>query len=121
MWVIYNPNRRGKRASDCVIRAIAKALGISWDAAFWLLAATAYDEGDMPSINSTWGVLLEKHGFRRALPDRRMSVREFCAEHPSGIYVLATGTHVVTEIDGCWYDAWNSGDETVAYYFEEDD
>jgi len=121
MWVAYNPNRRERYTNDCVIRAITKALDVSWGAAYWMLALTGFEEGDMPSISSTWGLFLENHGFRRALLKKRCTVREFCAEHPSGLYVLATGSHVVTVIDGAYYDSWDSGGEPVAYYFEEDD
>lgn len=121
MWGPYNPNPRDRQASDCVIRAITKALDVSWGAAYWMLALKGFEEGDMPSINSTWGAFLEEHGFKRALLDRPCTVREFCEVHQSGIYVLATGSHVVTTIDGCWFDSWNSANEPVAYFFEEDD
>ena len=49
------------------------------------------------------------------------SVKQFCEEHPHGKYLLATGTHVVTCIDGDYYDTWNSGDEIPIYYFTKEE
>lgn len=46
------------------------------------------------------------------------TVEDFCIDHPKGTYVLGTGTHVVTVIDSCYYDSWDSGREIIIYYFE---
>ena len=45
------------------------------------------------------------------------TIADFASEHPQGKYILATGTHVVCVIDGNYYDTWESGDETVAYFW----
>jgi hypothetical protein len=78
----------------------------------------------MPSANVVWGEYLIKNGFdlndiyRPIL--RRYTVRQFCRDHPKGLYVLGIGDHVVTVIDGDWYDIWDSGDEIVQYYFRRE-
>ena len=79
------------------------------------------DFNSMPSANAVWGAVLRQHGFYRdslphVCPDC-YTVAEFCADHPRGIYVLGTDGHVVTAIDGDWYDVWDSGDEIVTYYW----
>lgn len=75
--------------------------------------------GDMPSSNSVWGAVLRQNGFyRQSIPDTCpdcFSVKDFCKENPKGTFVLGTGTHVVTAIDGNYYDVWDSGDEIIAY------
>jgi hypothetical protein len=48
-----------------------------------------------------------------------MTVREFTLDHPHGIYVVGTGTHVIAVIDGDYYDIFDSGDEIVAFYWKE--
>ena len=45
-------------------------------------------------------------------------VCDFCDDHLSGRYLLAIGTHVVTVIDGDYYDTWDSGQEIPIYYFK---
>ena len=78
----------------------------------------------MPSANVVWGEYLVDRGMTlRELSHpflARYTVREFCRDHPKGIYVLGLGTHVVTAIDGDYYDIWDSGDETVQYYFRRE-
>ena len=85
------------------------------------LAATGHELSDMPSANAVWGAYLRRRGFvRSALPDYDgYTVRQFAAEHPCGSYILALSGHVVSVVDGEYYDAWDSGNETPIYVWEE--
>ena len=119
MYKYYNPNPVGSnRVGDCAVRAISKALGISWEDAFAKLAANAYRMGDMPSSNNVIASVLRSSGFyRENLPDcpNCMTVSDFAYYNPVGTYVVGTGTHVVTIINGDYFDTWQSGDEPVLY------
>lgn len=121
MFVIYNPNPNNKRVGDCVIRAISKALGISWEDAYIELCIQGYIVGDLPSSNHTWDVFLKAKGFTRdIIPNdcpQCYTIEDFCREHPQGIYVLGTGSHAVAIIDGDYYDTWDSGNETPIYFY----
>lgn len=121
MWRYFNPNPCGKSTSDCAIRAVAKATGQDWGAAYIKLCAIGYDQCDLPNADYVWGAYLRDLGFRRrSLPDSDCySVRDFAADHPCGTYVLATGTHAVTVVDGDYYDAWDSGDAIPIYYWRK--
>ena len=44
----------------------------------------------------------------------------YAASDKKGIFVLGTGSHAVTVIDGNYFDAWDSGKETPVYYFEKE-
>lgn len=117
MWKKYNPNPTGRSVGDCVVRALSKALNVDWEQAYWMLSETGMQMGDMPSSNSVWQALLRKQGFKRKnlpnyCPDC-YSFGDFARDNPRGIYVLGTGTHTATVIDGILYDNWNSSDETV--------
>lgn len=124
MLVIYNPNPKGSYTGDCVVRAISKALDTNWHNAYLELVVEGYMLSDMPSANSVWGALLREHGFiRRVIPNSCpdcYTVRDFCDDHQTGMYVLGTGTHVVTVVDGDYYDTWDSGAEVPLYYYEKE-
>ena len=126
MWIQYNPNPAGRMVGDCAVRAISKALNMGWEAAYIALTLNGLQMADMPSSNGVWGSLLRQHGFyRQNLPDTCpvcYTVEDFCEDNPKGLFVVGTGNHVVTIIDSCYFDSWDSGKEIVEFvwYKKED-
>lgn len=124
MYRYYNPNKLHK-TEDCTVRALSKALGIDWRTAFMWLSNNALRHWDMMHKNYVWGDLLEQNGFKKAqLPNscpRCYTVAEFARDNPDGVFVLGTGSHVVTVIDGDWFDMWDSGNEVpiIVYWRRE--
>lgn len=125
MFLELNLNPMARRVGDCAVRAVALALAMDWESAFWLLADAGCAMCDMPSSDAVWSALLRQHGFRRAaIPDSCpdcYTAEDFCREHPEGVYVLAFGGHVATVIDGCLYDTWDSSGLSPQYYFYRED
>ena len=123
MFKYYNPNPMNKRVGDCVIRAISKALDLDWNDTYTALCLQGYVMSDLPSSNQIWGAFLRKQGFiRQVVPNECpdcYTVEDFCKDHPTGIYVLGTGSHAVAVVDGFYYDAWESGKEQPIYYYEK--
>lgn len=122
-WVYFNPNPvRGQRVGDCAVRAICKALDLDWETAFIGLMVQACALSDMPSANYVWGSYLAKQGFHRKLVEQSeryiYTVNDFCADHPTGTYILCIDGYVVTVQDGKYYDTWDSGNEVPVYYWE---
>ena len=121
-YIFYNPNPDGNLVGDCVIRAISRATGQTWDKTFAGVTEVAYEMKDMPSSNYVWAAYLKRKGFmKKVIPDTCpdcYTVRQFAEEHPRGSYVLGTGTHAIAVVDGNYYDSWNSGDEVPIYYFQ---
>lgn len=121
-WIKYDPNPvRSDGVGDCAIRAIAKALGISWEKAYTLLTTNGFLMGDVPSSDVVWGSVLRQHGFKRyVVPDTCpdcYTVKQFAKDYPSGTYVVKSPEHVATIIDGNLYDSWPSGNKSVLYYW----
>lgn len=114
MWEYFNPNPVAVRVGDCAVRAIAKALAISWEESYLKLVAMGLQMGDMPSSNNVWGAVLRMAGFRRFAIDGG-TVSDFCKEHRNGVYVLTLDRHVVTAVDGVIYDTWDSTLEEPVY------
>lgn len=124
MFIEYNANPHKKRVGDCVIRAIAKATGMSWDKTYTEITMQGFKMYDMPSSNAVWGDYLLENGYSvHSIPNtcpHCYSVKQFCEDFPEGTFIVATGTHVLCVIDGDYYDTWDSGDEIPIYYFRKE-
>ena len=125
MWIEYNPNPVGNYVEDCVQRAISAALDLSWDDASDIVHKFAKDMGLPEHNDAVWGAVLRKNGFyRKVVPNSCpdcYTVKDFCIDHPRGVYVLKVSNHVVTVIDGDVYDSWNSLMELPQYYWYRGD
>ena len=123
-YVYFNPNPAGKRVGDCVIRAISKLTGLSWQDTYLNISMTGYRLFDMPSSNNVWASYLRDLGYRRfTISDNCTdcySVCDFCFDYPQGRFLLATGSHVVTVIDGNYFDAWDSGNEIPIFFWTKE-
>lgn len=123
-WEYYQPNPSARNVGDCAVRAVAKALDISWETAYALISMNGFAMNDMGSSNSVWGAVLRRNGFYRHIipntcPDC-YTVGDFADEHPDGVYVVGTGNHVVTVEDGVVYDTWDSTNEVPLYYWSRE-
>ena len=120
-FVSYNPNPTGAKVGDCVVHALSKALGQKWEETYIDLCVEGCLKCDLPSANAVWGAYLRRKGFEREIipntcPDC-YTVEDFCADHPNGTYILALDGHVVSVVDGQYYDTWQSGREVPIYYW----
>lgn len=124
MFVLYNPNPLGRMTDDCVIRVVAKVLDMPWENAFMKLCLKGLMLCDLPNNNAVWGAYLHDKGFvREAIPNTCpdcYTVENFCQDHPTGTYVLGTGTHAVAVIDGNIFDAYYSGDLVPLYAYRKE-
>lgn len=123
-WRQFNNNPVSRNVGDCSVRAVSVALGVDWETAFALITRNAFQMGDMPSSNAVIGSVLRQHGFRRSIipnscPDC-YTVEQFAEDHPRGVYVLGTGSHVVTVKDGEIWDSWDSSKEIPIYFWRND-
>lgn len=127
-FINYNANPVNNRVGDCVIRAISKATGNTWEEIYTKIALQGFLMSDMPSANRVWMAYLKKIGFKKYLiPDTCpdcYTVQDFCIDHPVGIYVLwvdgQQNGHVVCAVDGNYYDTWDSGYEFPIFYWRKE-
>lgn len=119
MWKRFNNNPTGRAVGDCAVRAVSAALGVDWETAYVMLAVNGFAMGDLQNSNSVIGSVLRQHGFYRfnlseACPDC-YTFGDFARDNPRGVFVVGTGTHVATIIDGNLMDVWDSSGEPVAF------
>lgn len=121
MWEKFQNNPVGRSVGDCAVRAVSKALGVSWQTAYAMIAVNGFAMGDMPSSNSVWGAALRQNGFQRKAIENECpdcyTAEDFVKDHPEGIFVLGFGNHVATVVDGVLYDSWDSSNEIPQYYW----
>lgn len=125
MFVFFNPNPSNLRVGDCVIRAICKATNVEWEKAYIDIACEGLKYYDMPSSNYVWGMYLKNHGFTQhfvpTICPSCTTVRNFTVNHPNGTFVLGCQNHVVTAVDGDFYDSWDSSEEIVLFYWQKEE
>ena len=119
MFKIFNENSCGLWVGDCVVRAVSILTDQNWDDTYMDLALQGFRMCNMPSANVVWGQYLIDKGYEM-YSIKPTTVKEFCKSHPNGKYLLATGSHVIAIIDGDYYDAWDSGNELIIYYFTKE-
>lgn len=123
MYINVNPNPLHKTVGDCTVRALSIAEGIDWSEAYMDLCTEGFRSADMPSSNEVVERLLREKGYKKDIIKTSCydcyTVRDFTIDHPEGIYILATGNHVVAVIDGNYIDSWDSGDKIPIFYFEK--
>lgn len=124
MYQFYNPNPMSPYRGDCAVRALCKALDVDWHTAYFAICIEGAFPCDMPNSDSVWGSYLRSKGFERFIipntcPDC-YTIADFAADHPTGTFVLGTGTHAVTVQDGVIYDTFDSSNEIPIYYYKKE-
>ena len=124
MYVFYQPNPQLKRTDDCVIRALTKALDVDWETASIYAIVQQIRDADIYTKNYVWGNLLIRNGFsKHHLPDKCpdcYTIKDFCNDNREGMYIVGTGDHVVTVINGEYYDSFDSGDMVPIIYYRKE-
>lgn len=137
-FVYYNPNPEGKNTSDCVVRALAKFLGLTWMQAYMEICVYGGLNADMPNTNALWSKYLEEKGYEKHVIKDRCpdcyTLMQFCRNHKYGKFFVSLdvgyaklystadsgkidGNHVVCVEDGNYYDTWDSGGEVPIFYW----
>ena len=128
-FVYYQPNKKDlkNQFGDCTIRALSKALSISWIEAFDLTIPICRETQVSNIFSAPANIrnpLIEKLGFKytgisNRKGSKRPTVNSFAKAHPVGTFICNVANHVVTVVDGKYYDTWDSGDCSMYGYFEK--
>lgn len=120
-----NPVRPEGGAGDCAVRAISKAIDVTWEKAYVMLSLNGFLMGDIMNSDLVCGSILRQHGFiREIIPNtcpECYSVAQFCDDHPEGTFVVKSENHVATVIDGTLYDSWDSSMNVPIYIWKKGD
>lgn len=126
-FVYYQPNDKDlkDKVGDCQVRALSKALNMTWLEVFDLTIPICRElqtytifacdlqktKSAMEKLGFTYTGVSNKRGATRPTVD------SFAKEHPTGTYILKVANHVVACVDGKYYDTWDSGDCSMYGYY----
>ena len=86
MYRYYNANALGNDTADCVVRAISKAEGKSWDKTYEELSKIAQSHGlILDNIDFVEDYLDDRY---KRVPHYSKTVGEFMREYPKGRYLI---------------------------------
>lgn len=127
-WKYYQPNNKDLKDNygDCVIRALTKATGKEWLEVFEELIPYAREVQAMPNCKPCYEKYLADNGFiwhgvKVAKGKRKPTPQTFYKTQPTGTHILRLAHHLVTVVDGYFYDTWDSGDGSVYGYWSKED
>lgn len=110
-YKFLNLNPKGAFENDCVCRAITFASGLPYNMVcdkLWLTAELYDCERLCKYCYSNF--LRNVLGYREINCDR-LTIGEFCDEHPYGTYLIRVTNHLTVIKDGTLYDTFDCRDE----------
>lgn len=115
----YNCNPKGANTKDCAIRAIATALGQSWEDTMIGLAQMSCTTGFMPNSTITTDKYIKEMGWERTdVRNRTLNSMRFRGTHIVRLYKKGKSTGHMTYVkDGVLIDTWNCSGWKVDYYY----
>lgn len=125
-YVYYQPNEKDIKDEygDCAIRALTKAMGMSWIEVFDELCRYARYYQCLPNQKPATHSFMEDSGWHyTSIPKgKRITVEDFAKSH-KGEYNLHVrvgyNTHFVAVVDGKYYDTWDSGKKLLYGYWSK--
>lgn len=136
-WIKYNPNPQNNNTGDCSIRAYCKAENLDWNDAYDMASKLGKEMAMICDDHKVVDkILTEKFGYTYHKGDhcfvkdkdgngklekgKKKTINEFAIEHPKGKYILWVHAHIVTVIDGYYYDSWDSGNKKINGYYTKE-
>lgn len=120
----YQPNKKDLKDEygDCVIRSLTKALGKDWLEVFDEMQPLSRELQVPFNCRPCYEKYIESkgfiyHGISNAKGTKRPTVDRFAKDHPTGVYVLRVANHIVTVVDGIYYDTWDCGYKSLYGYW----
>lgn len=121
-FTFYNANPKGKKTTDCVIRAICTALNEDYVTIarelleFWM--KSGYDMSDV----KCFGKYLESKGWKKQNQPRKVNNKKYTGKEFAKIFkgvcvANIGGNHTVCIKDGKVFDIWDSTEGCIGNYW----
>lgn len=123
----HNENPDGQRTGDCVVRAIARATGKTWDEVYDDLVTLGREMRRMPNSKDVYYKYLERLGWVRKKQPRwndgkKVRAHDFIdnAHHAKMPIIFNETHHLTCIVDGKINDIWDGSECIVGVYWVRD-
>lgn len=122
----YQPNEKDIKDDygDCVIRALTKVLNKEWLEVFDEITPISREMQIPFNMKPCYEEYLKQNGFiyegiSNKKGSKRPTVKKFASttKNDNRVYVLRVANHLVSAIDGYYYDTWDSGEKSLYGYW----
>lgn len=121
----YQPNKKDIKDEygDCVIRALTKALNMEWLEVFDDIQPISRELQVPFNCKPAYEAYLKAKGYdwqglKVEKGKKRFTTKSFAKKYNKGTYILRLAHHLVTVVDGNYYDTWDCGDWSVYGYWK---
>ena len=124
-YINYNANPKERKIGDCVIRALSKATGKSWDEVYDELYIIGKKKKRMMNDPAVYKEFLKDNNFneypaKRDEYNKMILVSEFAQiSNKENIYIISTRKHLTVVMEGDIYDTWNTSNEKAGRFFSK--
>lgn len=121
-FIKYNHNPKGRSTSDCVVRAIAKALDMEWKDVLLDLTNLGVGKGYTFHDRRVYGEYLTQHGFVKQKQPRKWDntkykLGELGELSKSSVILVTIAKHMTVVVDNIVRDTWDCRGKTISNYW----
>lgn len=124
MFVYKNENPKGKKTSDCVVRAITTATGKSYEEVARELLEVSLESGFAPHDKRCYQKYLRSLGFVQKKQMKKDSGKWYSISEMAGIIVdgiVHSTKHLTCIKGGNIYDTWNCSRKKAGMFYVRED
>jgi len=120
-YVYHNANPKGKKTTDCVIRALTVAIGIPYEQVLKELYETQLKTGYCLLDKHCFERVLDAHGFIKVKQPKKWDGTKYLVREIDSLTgkrcVISMANHLTAAIDGSIHDIWDCRRKTIGNYW----
>ena len=127
LYQYYQPNTKDLKDNygDCVIRALTKVMNKSWMEVFNDMIPVCVEFQALHNNKVVYETYLKNKGFiytgiSNKKGTKRPTVESFNKDHKTGSYFVIVANHVVTVMNGQYFDTWDCGEKSLYGYWSKE-
>lgn len=120
-FINYNANPKGKKTTDCVVRALTKATGKDYKEVYLELVDLSLQTGYFINEKRLEDKFLENNGFVKMKQPKKWDNTKYLAGEidklASGTIIIRVAHHLTCVKDNVLYDIWDCRKKCISNYY----